>query len=107
MKPRTKKILIWALAITAVAVIAWLVFRKRGTSARDIINGLNVDESMRALLLNQLAIVEATWEKSIIETNAAEKGRNYQQQLVAEAAYALYSKGTITYEQMMAVVAQI
>lgn len=107
MKPATKKTIIIIAAVAVVAAIVYFAFFRKRNSAKSIINNLLVDDATKSALTNKLAIVEATWDKSIVEANAQAQGRTYQQQLVAEAAYALYVDGVFTYDQMKAIVAQI
>ena len=107
MKPKTKKIIIIAAAVIAVVAIAYFAFFRKAKTATQIINSLNIDATTKQALLDRLAYIESTWDKTAIETNAVKKGRSYQQQLVAEAAYSLYSTNTLTYDQMTAIVAMI
>ena len=109
MKPKTKKTLIIVAAVAIVAAIVYFAFFRK-KQASSIIDGLTADDSLKAALKNQIAVIESTWTddaKAQIETNAKAKGRTYQQQLVAEAAYALYSAGTLTYDQMTAICNQL
>lgn len=106
MKPKTKKIIIIAVAVVVVVAIVYLAFiRKR--DAKSIINKISVDDTTKAALLNKLSVIESTWDKAAIEAAARTKGRDYQHQLVAEAAFSLYSDGALTYEQLNAIVSQL
>lgn len=95
MKPKTKKTMIWAAAIVAIGVIAWLLFfRKKRTTA--IIDRLDIDDFQKAALKAKVAEIEANeannagWTRASIEAKAAENGYTSEQWLVVEAAYALY-----------------
>lgn len=95
MKPKTKKIIIWTLAIAAIAVIAWLVFFRK-KPATSLIDKLSITAEQKAALKAKVAEIEANaqgiegWTKAAMEKKAAENGYTYAQWLVVEAAYALY-----------------
>ena len=55
MKPKTKKILIIAAAVLAVAFILWLVFRK-GT--KKLIDKLGLSSDLKLLMEQKVAEVE-------------------------------------------------
>lgn len=86
---KTKKTIIIILAVAAIAAIVYFVFFRQKT-AKSIIEGLDTTDTNKERLLRKLTEVEG-WDKSHIESQAKAQGRNFQQQLVAEAAYSLYA----------------
>ena len=84
MKPKTKKTLIWIAAAVIVAVIVWLVFRKK--SAEYYINHLDTTADNKELIKGYLAHAAATQD---INANAAANGLNYNQALALSAVYYL------------------
>lgn len=84
MKPKTKKTIIWMIAIIIIAVIVWLVFRKK--SAEYYINHLDTTAANKELIKGYLADAAATQD---INANAAANGLNYNQALALTAAYYL------------------
>ena len=110
MKPRTKKILIIAAAVALVAVILWLVLRKRDSSASGIISKLNADQSLKDSLSAMVSYINSSWSdaaKQQIADKAAATGRTLAQQTVIEAAYALYDSGQIDAATYQALFSQI
>lgn len=84
MKPATKKIIIWTIAIIVITVVVWLVFRKK--SAEYYINHLDTTADNKELIKGYLAHAAATQD---INANAAANGINYNQALALSAAYYL------------------
>lgn len=107
MKPKTKKILIIAVAVALVAVILWLVLRKRDSSASGIISKLNADQTLKDALKSMVDVINNTWDeahKQAIAEKAAATGRTLAQQTVIEAAYALWNSKQIddaTYQALL------
>lgn len=90
MKPKTKKIIIIAVAVIAVAFIVWvLFFRKAGWE--KVIDGLDLSEADKKTLRTQVkAIVsDSAFNKAYYEAAAARNNITYDQYLVIEAAYYL------------------
>lgn len=97
MKPKTKKIIIIAVAVALVVLVVWLVMRKRKSyQPTSIIDRLSVDATQKAALKAKVAEIEAntqnvsTWTREQLEQRAAANGYTYAQWVVVEAAYALY-----------------
>lgn len=84
MKPKTKKTIIWMIAIIIIAAIVWLVFRKK--SAEYYIDHLDTTAENKQLIKSYLANAAATQD---INANAAANGLNYNQALALSAAYYL------------------
>lgn len=107
MKPKTKKFLIIAVAVALVAVILWLVLRKRDSSASGIISKLDTTKDLKDALTSMVDIINNTWDtahKQAIAEKAAATGRTLAQQTVIEAAYALYDANQIdaaTYQALL------
>lgn len=107
MKPKTKKILIIAVAVAIVAVIAWLVFRKRNGNTATIISKLNADQSLKDKLTAMVSFINTGWSedaKKQIAQKAAASNRSLAQQTVIEAAYALFDSQQIdatTYQTIL------
>ncbi len=109
MKPKTKKILIIAVALAIVAVIAWLVFRKRSNSA-TIISKLNADQSLKDKLTAMVSFINTGWSedaKKQIAQKAAASNRSLAQQTVIEAAYALFDSQQIDATAYQAILNQL
>lgn len=90
MKPNTKKLLIIAFSVMAIAIIVWLLFfRKKGYE--KVIEGLAIgDDEKRALKQQVEAIVsDSSFNKAYYEAAAARNKVTYDQYLVMEAAYYL------------------
>lgn len=106
MKPKTKRILIIAAIVLAVAFVLWMVFRK-GT--KKLIDQLGLSADLKLLMEQKVAEVEAyaashpngsnDWSKEGIKAKAAERGVSYTQMVLIEAAYSLYDTQVITYSQ--------
>ena len=105
MKPSTKKTVIIVLAVMAVAAIVYFAFLRK-KSAESIIKSLIIDDATKTALLNQLAIVK-TMPEATIRQKAQEKGRTYEKQLVAEAAYQLAELQTIDANTYSSIIAQL
>lgn len=107
MKPKTKKILIIAIAVAIVAVIAWLVFRKRSNSTAGIISKLDASKDLKDALSSMVDYIGNTWDdahKKLIAQKATANNRTLAQQTVMEAAYALYDAKQIddaTYQGLL------
>lgn len=84
MKPKTKKIMIIAAVVAVVALVLWLVFRKK--SAEYYIDHLDTTAENKKLIKGFLADAAATQD---INANAAANGLNYNQALALTAAYYL------------------
>ena len=107
MKPKTKRSIIIAAAVLAVAFILWLVFRKSG--AKSLIEKLDLSSDLKLLMEQKVAEVEAyaashpngsnDWSKEALKAKAAEKGVSYEKMVLIEAAYNLYTLGTITWSK--------
>lgn len=93
MKAKTKKILIIAAAVLAVAVILWLVLRGSKNTAEGIINRLDASRDIKKAIKGYLA--QAASEQDVND-NAAANGINYEQALVLTAAYYLVTDGTVS-----------
>lgn len=90
MKPNTKKLLIIAFAVMAIAIIVWLLFfRKKGYE--KVIDSLAIGEDDKKALKQQVkAIVsDSAFNKAYYEAAAARNKITYDQYLVLEAAYYL------------------
>lgn len=105
MKPKTKKILIIAAAVLAAAFILWLVFRKKG--AKSLIDQLGLSSELKAQMEAKVSEVEAYavanptgeggWTMASLSSKAAEKGVSYNQMVLIEAAYNLFTLNVITW----------
>jgi len=106
MKPKTKKIII-AAAVLAVAFILWLVFRKKG--AKSLIDRLGLTEELRNQMESKVAEVEAYanlhptgtdgWSRESIQTKANDRGVSYEQMVLIEAAYSLYTLNVVAWSE--------
>lgn len=115
MKPKTKKILIIAAAVLAVAFIAWLVFRKKGV--KSLIDRLGLSSDLKSLMEAKVADVESyaashpngsnDWSKQGLEAKASEKGITYEQQVLIEAAYNLYTLNALSWSEYSTIEARI
>lgn len=87
MKPKTKKIIIIAVAVIAVAFVLWLLLRKapKGT-AEGYIDRLNTTAANRRAIKGYLQ--KAALEQDIA-ANAEANGLNQEQALALTAAYYL------------------
>lgn len=111
MKAKTKKTIVIVAAVAAVALVVWLLLRKKGTD--KIISKLNVSDAIKSSIKGWVETIsgysgtEGSWQKSEIEKNAKAKGISYEQQLVLEAAYQLRLNDTIDEATWQAIVGQI
>ena len=110
MKPKTKKILIIAAAVVAIAVIVWLMTRSRNKSTSAIISRLNVDSGVKGMLTSMVDYINTSWDEAhrqrIVDTASA-KGITVAQQTVVEAAYALLDSNKIDQATYSSIIAQI
>ena len=86
MKPKTKKIIIIAAAVLAVAVILCLVFRGSKKTAKGMINRLNVSSDIKKEIISHIEDAKLTQD---IEANAKANDCTYEQALALSAAYYL------------------
>ena len=110
MKPKTKKIIIIAAVVLAVAVGLWLVFRKKTTrTLKSLVDQLFLSDSLKSQMEQKVAEVEAYaaanptgeggWTKESLLAKAAEKGVSYEQMVLIEAAYNLFTLDVITWSE--------
>ena len=93
MKSKTKKIIIVALAVAAIAVILWITLRGSKKTANGIINRLKTSWSIKKAIKSHLD--QAKVEQDI-NANAAENNMTYEQALALTAAYYLVNDGTVS-----------
>lgn len=117
MKPKTKKTLIIIVAVAVVAAIVYFAFIRN--SSKNLIDRLNIDAGIKKLLRDKAEEVEkyaaanpgdATsndWSKQGLLNKAKSNGRTYEQQVVIEAAYNLYTLGHLDAAQYALVEAEI
>lgn len=107
MKPKTKKFIIIAAAVLAVAFVLWLVFRKRGV--KSLIARLGLSTDLAAQMESKVAEVEAYaglhptgadgWSRESINAKAVSLGVTYEQMVLIEAAYNLYTLNAMSWSE--------
>lgn len=86
MKPKTKKTIIWALAIVAIAVIVWLLFFRK-KEWEKILNDLNLPEDIRKEIHAEAKRLDDNKaSRDRIADEAADVGETYDRWLVMTAA---------------------
>lgn len=89
MKPRSKKAIVWAVAIALVALIAWLVFfRKKKWEA--VLEKLDIDATVKEQIRAMCAQLDSDpAQRQAIEAESADYGETYARWLVMTAAMKL------------------
>lgn len=97
MKPKTKKILIIAAAIVAIAIILYFVFKGSKKTAKGMINRLSAPSDTKNAILGYLDQAKADPEiADIMESNNCSE----QQAVAIIALYYLYQSDAITLEDV-------
>lgn len=117
MKPKTKKAIIIAVIVMTVAFVLWLIFRKTTATVKSLINQLGLDASLKSQIETRAAAVVAYananptgsdgWSKESIQKKADEKGVTYEQMVLIEAAYNLYSLNVLAWSEYSTIESRI
>lgn len=115
MKPKTKKFIIIAAAVLAVAFILWLVFRKR--DVKSLVSRLGLSADLAAQMEAKVAEVEGYaglhptgsdgWSRESITAKAASLGVAYDQMVLIEAAYNLFTLSVLSWSEYSTIEARI
>lgn len=95
MKPKTKKILIIAIAVDIIVAIVWYTFVWR-KSVNGIISRLDVDKQTKRILRDYSKTLLAVQTKQSIQNQATADGLTFNLEVVDWARYNAVRDGKIT-----------